>query len=153
MGTDGLAMIRESWKKVCGRSGLADRAGVFVRRVKTNTIQHISKYDGMSEDKEVEALANGANDVVVVRKSTGELEATGWYGQIGKLNSVFESRQGKEVAIFVGSVPARPKMIVRDSGSFQFKAGPPHFMSSEDLEELNLKLGLNPARGGQVSPH
>ena len=49
----------------------------------------------------MEALANGANDVVVVRKSSGQLVATGWYGQIGKLNSFFESRQGKEVTIFV----------------------------------------------------
>ena len=37
-------------------------------------------------------------------------------------------------------------MIVGDSGSFQFKAGSPHFMSSEDLDELNLRLGLNRAR-------
>ena len=54
-----------------------------------------------SEDDSGEALANGANDVVVVRKTTGQLVATGWYGQIGKLNSFFESRQGKEVTIFV----------------------------------------------------
>ena len=101
-------------RKVSERSGLAERAGVLIRSVKTSTIHHIctsttvlrsfshpeclAKYDG---DSRVEALANGANDVVVVRKSSGQLVATGWYGQIGKLNSFFESRQGKEVTIFV----------------------------------------------------
>ena len=96
----------------------------------------------------MEALANGANDVVVVRKSSGQLVATGWYGQIGKLNSFFQSREGKEVTIFVegyeGSqgkqqsqclsfrVPAKPKMIVQDSGSFRFKDGSPQFMTSEE---------------------
>ena len=109
--------MRKSLRKVSERSGLAERAGVLIRSVKSSTIQHIctsatvlgsfshleclAKYDGRSEDSRVEALANGANDVVVVRKSTGQLVATGWYGQIGKLNSFFESRQGKEVTIFV----------------------------------------------------
>ena len=101
-----------------------------------------------SEDDSGEALANGANDVVVVRKTTGQLVVIGWYGQIGKLNSFFQSREGKEVTIFVEGyeggqgmrelqclsfrVPVKPKMIVQDSGSFRFKDGSPQFMTSEE---------------------
>jgi len=98
------------------------------------------------ESSRVEALANGANDVIVVRRASGELQSTAWQGQIGKLNSVFQSREGRDVAIFVGSVPARQMMTVTQSGSLKFKEGSPHSMSSEDLEELNLKVGVNPAK-------
>jgi len=101
--------------------------------------------DGGTEDNQGEALANGAQDVIVVARSSGELQSTGWYGQLGKLNSLFQSRAGREVAIFVGSVPARPRMIVCDSGTFEFKSGG-HLMSSRDLEELNLQRGRNRAR-------
>jgi len=104
--------------------------------------------DGSREDNKAEALANGAQDVIVVARSTGELQSTGWYAQLGKLNSLFQSRAEREVAIFVGSVPARPRMTVCDSGTFQFQPGgpSPYLMSSQDLEELNLQKGLNKAR-------
>ena len=50
--------------------------------------------------------------------------------------------------MLIFSVPARPRMKVCDSGTFRFNCeGPsPNLMSSQDLEELNLKAGLNKAR-------
>jgi len=97
-------------------------------------------------DDQVEALGNGASDVVVVRRKTGELESTGWYGQIGKMSSLLQSREGSEISIFVNSVPARQKMIVCESGNFQFTSSNGNFMKSDDLEELNLQSGKNEAR-------
>lgn len=97
------------------------------------TILNLTLYADMldEESSRVEALANGANDVIVVRRASGELQSTAWQGQIGKLNSVFQSREGRDVAIFVGSVPARQMMTVTQSGSLKFKEGSPHSMSSE----------------------
>ena len=68
------------------------------------TILNLTLYADMldEESSRVEALANGANDVIVVRRASGELQSTAWQGQIGKLNSVFQSREGRDVAIFVG---------------------------------------------------
>jgi len=110
-------------------------------------VENSAEYDGRCEDNRAEALGNGASDVIVVQRASGELQSTGWYGQIGKLNSVFQSRAGKEVAIFVNNVPARAGMVVCDSGTFQFKSSDKRFlMSSTDLEELNLKPGHNKAR-------
>jgi len=107
----------------------------------------MGEYDGSCEESVTEALANGANDVIVVRKSDGLLYSTAWVAQIGKLNSLFQSREGREVAIFVNSVPARVRMTVCSSGTFQFKSGSgPHLMTSEDLESLNLQPGRNKAR-------
>jgi len=124
-----------------------DNTKKLAKFAKTKFINHIAEYDGSCEDHKAEALANGASDVLVVRKSTGELVSSGWYGQIGKLNSVFQSRAGKNVVIFVNSVPARPNMVVCDSGTLQFRSGKSGYtMSSEDLEELNLKPGINEAR-------
>jgi len=106
-----------------------------------------AEYDGSCEDSTTEALANGANDVIVVKKSDGRLYSTAWTAQIGKLNSLFKTREGREVAIFVNNVPARTKMAVCNSGTFQFNGGPgPNTMSSEDLDTLNLKPGRNKAR-------
>jgi len=108
--------------------------------------------DVKKEDNRAEALANGAQDVVVVARSTGELQSTGWFGQVGKFHSLFHSREGKEVAIFVGSVPARPRMIISESGTFKFKScgqspsSSPNLMSSQDLKELNLQKGINKAK-------
>ena len=42
-------------------------------------------------------------------RSDGTLYSTSWIAQIGKLNSLFQSREGREVAIFVNSVPARAR--------------------------------------------
>jgi len=118
-----------------------------VRSTKTRIYNSLAEYDGSCEDSVTEALANGANDVIVVRKSDGTLYSTSWIAQIGKLNSLFQSREGREVAIFVNSVPARARMTVCNAGTFQFKSGPgPHTMSPEDLESLNLKPGLNEGR-------
>jgi len=124
-----------------------DNTRKLTKYAKTKITNYIAEYDGSCEDNKAEALANGASDVLVVRKSTGELVSSGWYGQIGKLNSVFQSRAGKNVVIFVNSVPARPNMVVCDSGTLQFRSGRNGYtMSSDDLEELNLKPGLNEAR-------
>merc|ERR1712002_1215377 len=110
-------------------------------------IEKSAEYDGSCEENVSEALANGANDVIVVRKSNGQLLSTGWHGQIGKFNSMFQSREGRDVSVFVNSVPARPRMTICGSGTFQFKAGPgPNTMTSEDLKELNLQPGHNEAR-------
>merc|ERR1712032_968868 len=97
----------------------------------------------------IEALANGAVDVIVVRSSDGTLSSTPWYGQIGKFNSIFTSRTGKEVGVFVNSVPARVRMTVCDSGKLNFEnssSGSDNELSHEDLQELNLKPGENSAR-------
>jgi len=97
----------------------------------------------------VEALANGAIDVIVVRSSDGILSSTPWYGQIGKINSIFTSRTGKEVGVFVNSVPARVRMTVCDSGKLNFvnsSSEADNELSHEDLQELNLNSGENNAR-------
>lgn len=113
----------------------------------TNSLLGAAAYDGSCEDHYTEALANGANDIIVVRKSDGSLVSTPWMAQIGKLNNLFRSREGREVAIFINSVPARVRMTVCGAGTLQFKTGPgPYSMSSEDLEQLNLQPGLNQGR-------
>jgi len=95
----------------------------------------------------IEALANGAVDVIVVRGSDGTLSSTPWYGQIGKFNSMFTSRVGKEVGVFVNSVPARVRMTVCDSGKLSFEnSSRDNQLSHEDLRELNLRPGENSAR-------
>merc|ERR1719187_2820809 len=66
-----------------------------------------AQFDGRCEDQTIEALANGANDVIVVRRYDGNLESTAWKAQIGKFHSLLESRQGKFVTVFVNNVPAR----------------------------------------------
>eukprot|EP00092_Neocalanus_flemingeri_P014105 GFUD01015214.1.p1 GENE.GFUD01015214.1~~GFUD01015214.1.p1 ORF type:complete len:335 (+),score=71.34 GFUD01015214.1:212-1216(+) len=115
--------------------------------VTCSLIVRSAEYDGSCEENITEALANGANDVIVVKKSDGQLLSTGWFAQIGKFNSLFQSREGREVSIFVNSVPARVRMTVCGSGTFQFKSGPgPNSMSSENLKELNLQPGLNEGR-------
>jgi len=98
------------------------------------------------DDDQVEAIGDGASDVVVVRRMNGEFESTGWYGQIGKMSSLTQSRMGKEVSIFVNSVPARPKMIISESGNFQFSSDNGNLMLAADMEELNLQQGKNEAR-------
>jgi len=96
----------------------------------------------------LEALGNGALDVIVVQSSAGTLSSTPWYGQIGKLNSIMTSRAGKEVGVFVNSVPARVKMTVDEIGNLRFKSSPPgedNLLTHEHLKELNLKQGENAA--------
>jgi len=90
-----------------------------------------------------EALRNGANDVIVVERADGRFASTKWIAQFGKLHSLFESREGNTVHIFVNNIPARPRMIIQDSGSVEFKGSSDNFMSSRELAELNLKYGLN----------
>jgi len=97
----------------------------------------------------LEALANGAVDVIVVQSSDGKLSSTPWYGQIGKVNSIFKSRTGNEVGVFVNSVPARVRMTVCESGNLSFEnssCGSDNQLSHENLKELNLKPGENKAR-------
>jgi len=109
----------------------------------------VSTQSSLNDGGVVEALANGAVDVIVVRSSDGTLSSTPWYGQIGKFNSIFTSRTGKEVGVFVNSVPARVRMTVCDSGKLNFvnsSSGADNELSHEDLEELNLKPGENNAR-------
>lgn len=74
------------------------------------------------------------------------LSSTGWHAQIGKFSSLLTSREGKEVTVFVNSVPARVKMIVCDSGILHFKSFQPNHMTHANLEELNLQPGLNRGR-------
>jgi len=108
-----------------------------------------SAQSSVNEGGVIEALANGAIDVIVVQSSDGKLSSTPWYGQIGKFNSMFKSRTGKEVGVFVNSVPARVRMTVCDSGNLNFQnssAGSDNQLSHEDLQELNLKPGENKAR-------
>ena len=106
--------------------------------------------------------------------SDGKLSSTPWYGQIGKFNSMFKSRTGKEVrstssrlsvwyivvniliqvGVFVNSVPARVRMTVCDSGNLNFQnssAGSDNQLSHEDLQELNLKPGENKARWSKLT--
>merc|ERR1719228_3129179 len=100
--------------------------------VSTQTTQ----YGHAAEDSSCEALASGATDVVVVRSSTGVLTSTSWHAQLGKFGSLLTSREGKEVSVFVNSVPARVRMVVRGSGLLQFKSSSsPNHLNSEDLEE------------------
>lgn len=95
----------------------------------------------------MQALANGANDVMVVKRKDGNLVSTPWKGQIGKIYSLLESRKGKLVAIFVNNVPARIKMSICETGGLIF--GRPegqNYMTNWELQELNLKPGLNKAK-------
>jgi len=90
-----------------------------------------------------EALRHGANDVVVVKRSDGSFVSTKWEGQFGKMHSIFQSREGKVVHIFVNNVPARPRMQIADAGNILFEGSSENYMTSRDLTELNLKPGKN----------
>jgi len=96
------------------------------------------------------ALRHGANDVIVVKRSDGTFKSTKWDGQFGKLHSLFDSRKGKLVYIFVNSVPARPRMEISETGSLSLQDSIENYMSSKQLAELNLKPGYN--RGSYVAP-
>merc|ERR1719153_278223 len=116
-------------------------------RVQSAVCRKLAQYGHAAEDSSCEALASGAMDVVVVRSSTGVLTSTSWHAQLGKFGSLLTSREGKEVSVFVNSVPARVRMVVRGSGLLQFKSSSsPNHLNSEDLEELNLKPGVNKGR-------
>ena len=114
------------------------------------------------------------HDAMFIFSSDGKLSSTPWYGQIGKFNSMFKSRTGKEVrstssrlsvwyivvniliqvGVFVNSVPARVRMTVCDSGNLNFQnssAGSDNQLSHEDLQELNLKPGENKARWSKLT--
>jgi hypothetical protein len=83
--------------------------------------------------------------------SSGQLSSTGWHAQVGKLSSLTslrESREGRDITVFVNSVPARVKMTICSTGTLHFKAPSPTLtsLSHKDLEELNLKPGLNRGR-------
>jgi len=106
-------------------------------------------YDGSCEDSQSEALVSGANDVIVVKRADGSYHSTGWQCQVGKLEALLQSRDGREVTIFVGSVPARAALKVCDSGLVQFqpcRGCSAHHMPSNHLRELNLKPGANEAK-------
>lgn len=91
----------------------------------------------------MEALANGANDVIVTQRPDGSYASTAWTAQIGKLHSLLQSREGHTVHIFVNNVPARARMEICDSGTLAFTGASANYMTSRELGELNLKPGLN----------
>jgi len=90
-----------------------------------------------------EALRNGANDVIVVKRQDGSYASTRWEAQFGKIHSIFTSREGKLVHIFVNNVPARQRMNIEDTGTIGFEGSSENYMTSKELIELNLKPGHN----------
>jgi len=106
-----------------------------------------AQYGHAAEDSSCEALASGATDVVVVRSSGGTLSSTSWQAQLGKFGSLLTSREGREVSVFVNSVPARVRMVVTHTGVLHFQSSSsPNHLTEEDLEQLNLKPGVNKGR-------
>lgn len=105
------------------------------------------KFEAGCDETFIKALANGANDVMVVKGKDGNFESTPWKAQVGKLYSILESRKGKLVSIFVNNVPARIKMGICDSGGLIFgRENNQDHMTSWELQELNLQPGLNKAK-------
>jgi len=90
-----------------------------------------------------EALRNGANDVLVVKRHDGKYASTRWEAQFGKIHSIFKSREGKIVHIFVNNVPARQRMSIEDTGIIGFEGSSENYMTSKELKELNLNPGQN----------
>jgi len=90
-----------------------------------------------------EALRNGANDIIVVKRSDGSFASTNWEAQIGKWHSILVSREGKEVHIFVNNVPSSTKMIVAENGVLVFKDSESTMLTSDQLAEFNLQPGKN----------
>ncbi len=70
-----------------------------------------------------EILGSGANDVVVIRQLDGNLKATQFQVQVGKLDNfrtLFRSRQGRHMTVEVNGHEVPVRLTVTDSGSACF---------------------------------
>jgi len=91
----------------------------------------------------IEALMNGANDIIVVKRSDGSFASTKWEAQVGKVHSILQSREGKPVHVFVNNVPSTRKMVIGNDGEVVFKDCSSNQMTSSELASFNLKRGKN----------
>ena len=56
-------------------------------------------------------MISGANDVIVIRQFGGTLASSDWMVQMGKKDSLFESREGKQATIVVNNITASVKYV------------------------------------------
>lgn len=96
-----------------------------------------------------ESLANGANDIIVVRQSNGSFSATPIQVQIGKLanwRTMIKSREGRPVKIYVNNFRAETSapLTISDSGNACFdRRQDRHHFSSDEIANLHLVPGKN----------
>ena len=106
-----------------------------------------------SEEDAGEALASGANDIVVVKQSDGSFQATTLQVKIGKMTNIktiFRSREGRKAQLQVNNLLVLPETEIEigDSGNAFFlrsENGRNFTFTSDELAEMNLNDGLNEA--------
>ena len=104
-----------------------------------------------SNDDSGEALASGANDIVVVKQSDGSFQATTLQVKIGKMtnfSTLFNSREGRRAKLQVNNILVIPDTTIEigDSGDVFIARPEPSFaFNSKELEDMKLNDGLNEA--------
>ncbi|XP_040571687.1 phosphatidate phosphatase LPIN2 [Lepeophtheirus salmonis] len=97
-----------------------------------------------------ESLRSGGNDVILVRQSDGiTLKSTPFQIQVGKFSNFFsfwQTREGKEVEIYVNEVKGPRSMFITDSGTACFRDNDDERWASEEWSQVPIKNGINYGR-------
>ena len=102
-------------------------------------------------DDSGEAIASGANDIVVVKQTDGSFQATTLDVKVGKMtnfSTMVHSREGRKVKIQVNNLFVLENTVIEigDSGSaFIMRPERSINFTSKEIEDMNLKDGMNEA--------
>jgi len=102
-------------------------------------------------DDSGEAIASGANDIVVVKQTDGSFQATTLDVKVGKMtnfSTMVHSREGRKVKIQVNNLFVLENTVIEigDSGSaFIMRPDRSINFTSKEIEDMNLKEGMNEA--------
>ena len=97
-----------------------------------------------------DALKTGANDILVVEQSDGSLKSTKIEAQVGKFNSftsLFTSRRGKKVDVFINGQKMifNQPLIVSGSGKISFNRQSNRYdIQNNEWQSISLNPGRNP---------
>ena len=102
-------------------------------------------------DDSGEALASGANDIVVVKQTDGSFQATTLQVKVGKMTNIstlFHSREGRKASLQVNNLLVLNDTTIEigDSGdAFIVRPERSLAFTSQELADMNLKDGINEA--------
>ena len=102
-------------------------------------------------DDSGEAIASGANDIIVVKQTDGSFQATAFDVKVGKMtnfSTMTHSREGRKAKIQVNNLFVLDDTVIEigDSGSvFIMRPERTIKFTSKELEDMNLKDGMNEA--------